>query len=52
MNRRLLTSALALLTAAVLDAQGTRQGSPEETLPPNIVRLTHFGERASWFCQA
>jgi Tol biopolymer transport system component len=28
--------------------QGTRQGSPEENLPRNIIRLTHFGERASW----
>ncbi len=29
-------------------AQGTRQGNPEEHLPPHITRLTHFGERASW----
>jgi Tol biopolymer transport system component len=36
------------LAAAVSAAQGTRQGSPEETLPKNITRLTHFGERASW----
>ena len=28
--------------------QGTRKGSPEENLPANITRLTHFGERASW----
>jgi WD40 repeat protein len=28
--------------------QGTRQGSPEDNLPKNITRLTHFGERASW----
>ena len=28
--------------------QGTRKGSPEESLPQNIIRLTHFGERASW----
>ncbi|MGH8527730.1 MAG: TolB family protein, partial [Gammaproteobacteria bacterium] len=27
---------------------GTRQGSPEQDLPSNITRLTHFGERASW----
>jgi Tol biopolymer transport system component len=39
-----------ILTLAFLwnSAQGTREGSPEETLPPNITRLTHFGERASW----
>ena len=29
-------------------AQGTRPGSPEDKLPPNITRLTYFGERASW----
>jgi len=28
--------------------QGTKSGSPEEALPPNIKQLTHFGERASW----
>ena len=33
---------------AGVHGQGTRQGSPEESLPPNITRLTHFGERASW----
>jgi Tol biopolymer transport system component len=36
------------LGAAEVPTQGTKQGSPEETLPPNIKRLTHFGERASW----
>ena len=41
----LLTLALAALGVA---AQGTKQGSPEENLPSNITRLTHFGERASW----
>lgn len=43
--------ALALLAVAMTAsprAQGTRQGSPEENLPPNIQRLTSFGERASW----
>jgi predicted dehydrogenase len=29
-------------------AHGAKQGSPEENLPPNISRLTYFGERASW----
>lgn len=28
--------------------QGTKQGNPEQNLPSNITRLTHFGERASW----
>jgi len=37
-----------LLTVALHAGQGTKQGSPEESLPANIVRLTHFGERASW----
>ena len=41
----LLTLALAALGVA---AQGTKQGSPEENLPSNVTRLTHFGERASW----
>lgn len=33
---------------ALHSAQGTKSGSPEESLPPNISRLTAFGERASW----
>jgi len=37
--------AVLLLAGA---SQGTRKGSPEDPLPANIVRLTHFGERASW----
>jgi hypothetical protein len=35
-----------LLSVPALTAQ--RQGRPEDHLPPNITRLTHFGERASW----
>ena len=38
---------LAVSTMTSL-AQGTKTGSPEENLPANITRLTHFGERASW----
>ena len=45
--RLLFTFALTLALAGFAP-QGTRQGSPEEKLPANIVRLTHFGERASW----
>ena len=29
-------------------AQAARTGSPEDNLPPNITRLTGFGERAVW----
>jgi len=39
---------LATCTIVAARGQGTRQGSAEENLPPNIKRLTHFGERASW----
>ena len=46
---RLCASLAAVAAAAALiGAQGTRQGSPEDQLPPNITRLTGFGERASW----
>ena len=48
MHRRPLSAVVVLLSAALHAGQGTKQGSPEESLPPNIVRLTHFGERASW----
>jgi Tol biopolymer transport system component len=41
--------ALIVLTLVLgLADQGTKKGSPEETLPKNITRLSHFGERASW----
>jgi Tol biopolymer transport system component len=39
---------LATLLAVRIGPQGTKQGSPEDTPPPNVTRLTHFGERASW----
>jgi Tol biopolymer transport system component len=45
--RSLVAAGLAL-TVAGFAPQGTRQGSPEDNLPSNITRLTHFGERASW----
>src|SRR2546423_7514360 len=41
----------ALACAAAIAAtvpQGTKQGSPEDHLPPDITRMTYFGERASW----
>lgn len=46
-----MRTTVAVAVAAVLawgGAQGTRPGSPEENLPKNITRLSHFGERASW----
>jgi Tol biopolymer transport system component len=42
-----LVLVLALASAPAAE-QGTKPGSPEDKLPSNIVRLTHFGERASW----
>jgi Tol biopolymer transport system component len=42
---------LCVLTASVLTGivdRAQKSGSPEEHLPSNITRLTHFGERASW----
>lgn len=39
---------VAALVAASPRAQGGKPGSPEDTPPPNITRLTHFGERGSW----
>jgi hypothetical protein len=39
---------IPLFLIAALTAQGNRPGSPEDNLPPNITRLTYFGERASW----
>ena len=34
--------------SALLAAQGTKSGNPEQHLPPTITQLTGFGERASW----
>ena len=50
MHRRCysLTMIGLLLAAAAGTAQGGKTGSPEDNLPPNITRLTGFGERASW----
>src|SRR5919106_761384 len=45
--RTLLCVSLAAALTGLAD-QGQKPGSPEETLPANITRLTHFGERASW----
>jgi hypothetical protein len=46
--RMLLCLGVAGLALAAVAPQGTRTGSPEDNLPRNITRLTHFGERASW----
>lgn len=46
--------AAAVLTAGLLargpavSAQARKSGDPEKDLPPNITRLSGFGERASW----
>ena len=45
--RSLVPLALVLALAPGVP-QGTRAGSPEDNLPANIKRMTHFGERASW----
>ena len=45
---RHLQVVLLVLSVSALGAQGTRPGSPEESLQPGITRLTYFGERASW----
>jgi Tol biopolymer transport system component len=39
-----VTAGLAVLSAR----EPQKTGSPEDHLPPNITRLTAFGERASW----
>jgi Tol biopolymer transport system component len=40
--------AAAVLAAALVTAQPKKTGNPEKELPPGIVQLTGFGERASW----
>jgi WD40-like Beta Propeller Repeat len=51
-RRRTATVSCALATVialgGALDVQRQKPGSPEEKLPPQITRLTWFGERASW----
>lgn len=47
--RTLSAAALAAaLAASPVAAQSKKAGNPETQLPPNIVQLTGFGERASW----
>jgi hypothetical protein len=50
MTRRkpLIALALAAATATAGVTHGQRRGNPEENLPPDVTRLTWFGERASW----
>ena len=42
--------AVSVLAASVMAgaSQAAKQNNPEDNPPPNVVRLTHFGERASW----
>jgi hypothetical protein len=46
--RRCTLVALLLGAANAAGAQTFRQGSPEDHPPPNVTRLTGFGERAVW----
>ena len=45
-----LVGGCAMLLAAVTPRaqDSSKSGSPEDNLPPDITRLTAFGERASW----
>ncbi len=45
---RLVTVVVVAAALAVSAGQGTKQGDPEKNPPPNVTRLTHFGERAAW----
>lgn len=45
--RPLFVALMGLMIGAAA-SQGTKQGNPEDHLPPNITRVTYFGERASW----
>ncbi|MEN3338760.1 MAG: hypothetical protein V7647_2436 [Acidobacteriota bacterium] len=45
--RNIIAVAVAL-TFGWSSPQGTREGNPEDHLPPGMTRLSHFGERASW----
>lgn len=45
---RLSVIVIAASIIAGNSPQGTKQGSPEENPPPNVTRLTYFGERAAW----
>ena len=44
----LLLLAGTIVPARPLIAQAGQTGNPEKDLPPNIARLTGFGERAAW----
>jgi hypothetical protein len=45
---RVVLAALIATTPRVAHSQAVRSGSPEDHLPPQITRLTGFGERAVW----
>jgi hypothetical protein len=45
---RLLPLPVLAMSVMIGWSQGTKPGSPEDNLPANIIRLSHFGERASW----
>jgi Tol biopolymer transport system component len=45
---RPLLLSLLMLSVVLGGSQPKKEGSPEDNLPSNIVRLSYFGERASW----
>ena len=50
-KRTLFVAAMALLVSGTLQSatpEAAKSGSPSDNLPPNMTRLTTFGERASW----
>jgi Tol biopolymer transport system component len=47
-HRALAAALLPWLLAPTVAAQSRKAGSPEKELPPNVVQLTGFGERAAW----
>src|SRR5215475_13796184 len=43
-----LLAVVTFCLSQIILGQEKKSGSPEKNLPPNIVQLTGFGERASW----
>src|SRR5215510_13916499 len=43
-----LLAVVTFCLSQIILGQEKKSGSPEKNLPPNIIQLTGFGERASW----